>query len=203
MALSDSNVQVSSGAGLNVLTQLDSTRGGHRQEIVIYGPDGNPIFRAEDSASADGQYGLPILAVRQDTPASSTGTDGDYTFAKSDSVGRLYTNQGFQAVAGGRTLLQASISLASTTLTTIVAAVASKEIRVCSLSVACAAAVTVQWQSDATAITGAMPFGANGGESKSVPPPSWILRTNAGEALKLQLGTTSIQVSGYLTYYTE
>lgn len=47
---------------------------------------------AEDAAAASGDTGTLALVVRQDTPAGSTSADGDYTTAKSDSVGRLWVN---------------------------------------------------------------------------------------------------------------
>lgn len=46
---------------------------------------------AEDSAHASGDVGLQMLAVRQDTLAASTDSDGDYSSFKVDSLGRLYT----------------------------------------------------------------------------------------------------------------
>ena len=46
---------------------------------------------AEDSAHSDGDVGLQILAVRQDTLSSSVDTDGDYGSLKLNSLGRLYT----------------------------------------------------------------------------------------------------------------
>lgn len=46
----------------------------------------------EDTGSAGGeQLGL-LGAVRQDTPATSTSTDGDYTYLKTDSVSALWVN---------------------------------------------------------------------------------------------------------------
>lgn len=52
------------------------------------------IIRAEDVASAGGHEGAVVMAVRQDTPTTDTGADGDYTFFKSDSVGRLHVTVG-------------------------------------------------------------------------------------------------------------
>jgi hypothetical protein len=46
---------------------------------------------AEDSAHSSGDLGAYMLAVRQDTLASSTSTDGDYASLKVDSLGRLWT----------------------------------------------------------------------------------------------------------------
>lgn len=48
------------------------------------------IIRAEDAASANGHSGIPAMAVRQDTPANLSGTDGDYEFLQV-SGGKLWT----------------------------------------------------------------------------------------------------------------
>jgi hypothetical protein len=47
--------------------------------------------KAEDAAHASGDVGSYVLAVRQDTLASSTSADGDYASLKVDSLGRLWT----------------------------------------------------------------------------------------------------------------
>jgi hypothetical protein len=49
------------------------------------------IAKAEDVASADGDVGVPFLAVRKATPANTSGTDGDYEFAQI-SAGRLWAS---------------------------------------------------------------------------------------------------------------
>lgn len=48
--------------------------------------------KAEDSASASGDIGSFVLAVRQDTLVSSVSTDGDYGAFKIDSVGALWVH---------------------------------------------------------------------------------------------------------------
>lgn len=48
--------------------------------------------KAEDSAHTSSDIGNYVLAVRQDTLASSTSADGDYASFKVDSVGSLYTH---------------------------------------------------------------------------------------------------------------
>lgn len=55
------------------------------------------IAKAEDVASADGDVGVPALAVRKATPANVSGTDGDYEFLQM-SAGRLWVD------ASGKTL---------------------------------------------------------------------------------------------------
>jgi hypothetical protein len=49
------------------------------------------IAKAEDVLSADGDVGVPALAVRKATPANTSGTDGDYEFLQM-SAGRLWTS---------------------------------------------------------------------------------------------------------------
>lgn len=49
------------------------------------------IGKAEDGASADGDVGVPSLAVRKATPANTSGTDGDYEPLQM-SAGRLWTS---------------------------------------------------------------------------------------------------------------
>jgi hypothetical protein len=48
----------------------------------------------EDAASVGGEQLSLSGTVRQDTPAGSTSLDGDYSYLKSDSVGRLWVNCG-------------------------------------------------------------------------------------------------------------
>lgn len=64
------------------------------------------IGRQEDSASADGQVLMPVGCVRQDTIASSTSTDGDYSHQKCNNVGRVYGSVTVDAAlpAGGNTI---------------------------------------------------------------------------------------------------
>lgn len=47
--------------------------------------------KAEDVASADGDVGIPALAVRKATPANTSGSDGDYEFLQM-SAGRLWVD---------------------------------------------------------------------------------------------------------------
>lgn len=50
-----------------------------------------PGTYTEDAASAGGETVHLVGVIRQDTLASSTSADGDYTTLKSDSLGRVYT----------------------------------------------------------------------------------------------------------------
>lgn len=94
----------------------------------------------------------------------------------------------------------AAISAASSGNNTIVAAVTGKKIRVLTYTVIATSAVTVQWRSSTagTNLTGAMPYGANGG---ATPPfcPVGHFETASGELLNMVLGG-AVQVSGHVTY---
>jgi hypothetical protein len=49
------------------------------------------IAKAEDVASADGDGGVPSMAIQKATPADTAGTDGDYSMLQM-SAGRLWTS---------------------------------------------------------------------------------------------------------------
>lgn len=50
------------------------------------------VVFAEDAAHSTGDKGVQVLAVRRDSAASSSGTDGDYGTLNVDSTGRLWCN---------------------------------------------------------------------------------------------------------------
>lgn len=52
----------------------------------------------EDAASVGGEDGILVLAVRRDTAASSSGTDGDYSTVNTDASGRVWVNASGAAV---------------------------------------------------------------------------------------------------------
>lgn len=59
--------------------------------------------KAEDSAHASGDRGIPILAVRTDTPASRAGSDGDYANLITDNTGRLVVRADYVAASDNTT----------------------------------------------------------------------------------------------------
>lgn len=126
------------------------------------GTQGNAEAKAEDSASANGDRGFPVMAVRQDTLSNSTSTDGDYGFLKLDSSGRLYTRADYVAAADNTTdsisaaidssyMMDDHTRIAPTFYTgtitagtgTMVAAVASKRARVIAANITTSASATV------------------------------------------------------------
>ncbi len=52
------------------------------------------LIRLEDAAHTSGDPGMPIFAVRSDTAASTSTTDGDYSCLITDSTGKLHVNVG-------------------------------------------------------------------------------------------------------------
>ena len=69
-------------------------------------------FKAEDSPSASGDKGLPLLAMRQLADTTSTDADGDYTLLKIDEEGRLKVSTkpaSYPDITGDITAVQATI----------------------------------------------------------------------------------------------
>lgn len=96
--------------------------------------------------------------------------------------------------------MRAVIDHASSGDNTVVAAVAGYRIRVTSLFLVAAGAVTVRFESAAggTALTGVMTVAANGILVLPYNPDGWF-QTVAGELLNLELGG-AVSVDGALTY---
>lgn len=65
---------------------------GSSLNVNITGGSSSATEFAEDSASTTGDLGVQALAVRQDTLAASTDTDGDYTPLKTNAAGALYVS---------------------------------------------------------------------------------------------------------------
>lgn len=59
---------------------------------LIPGTAATELGKAEDAAHASGHTGLAVLAVRRDTPAVGSDTDGDYSTLNVNASGRLYTS---------------------------------------------------------------------------------------------------------------
>ena len=101
-AFAADNVTVKDATGATVTTASKDVSGVQfRKDICVTLADTaidcftelNASLRAEDTASADADSGLPIFAVRKATPANTSGTDGDYE-ALQISAGRLWTDAG-------------------------------------------------------------------------------------------------------------
>lgn len=89
------NVAIKGATGNQLVVNADGSINANVDVSVVTGSD-----KAEDAASASGDIGTYVLAVRQDTLASSTSADGDYASFKVNAAGALYvTNTGTQTVS--------------------------------------------------------------------------------------------------------
>lgn len=61
---------------------------------VASGTGASDLGKAEDSVHASGDIGVMALGVRQDTPAATAGTSGDYQPSISDANGNTWTSLG-------------------------------------------------------------------------------------------------------------
>jgi hypothetical protein len=181
---------------------------------VVPGTGATSLGKAEDAAHATGDTGVMLLAVRQDTPAALATTDGDYIPLTTDSTGNVYVNvrsmpaaarttdaigvaHQTDAIMNGLTALTPkfkSITVtASSTDSSVVAAVASKKIRVLSLAHHCGStATTATYESDGGSDTRLhkIPAGANGGQVLAFSPAGHF-ETLSGEALIVTTGAGS------------
>lgn len=80
------NVAIAQG-GNEMVVNADGSINVNADISVVNGHE-----KAEDAAHASGDIGSYVLAVRQDTLASSTSTDGDYASLKVSAAGALYVN---------------------------------------------------------------------------------------------------------------
>lgn len=164
------NVAITAGAGTSIAT--DDIAGVQWQRVKIgHGQDGSAV----DASSADP---LPVTA-----PAATRST---HSIAAGIQTDALMSG----AVALTPKFFSASIS-ASTTDSELVAAVTSKQIRVVSLVVQCAAtATTITFESSTTTRIHKIPAGANGGQSLGFNPLGWF-QSAVGASLTVTTGTGS------------
>jgi hypothetical protein len=172
---------------------------------------------AEDAASANADKGVMVLAKRLDTPANSSGTDGDYEPLQV-SAGRVWASAKIDtAIPAGTNLIgnvghgktcKVKTGSASATFT-IVAAVTSKKIKVYALSLMTSSttAVTVTFKDGAsgTAI-GTYPLQAISGTvqgiAESVDIPSSLFETSSGTLLEMSF-SAAVSVTYNLRYWDD
>jgi hypothetical protein len=105
----------------------------------------------------------------------------------------------------GQTVLFASVDAAANGDNTIVAADATKKIKVLSYTLVADGAVTARWKSGAGSnLSGAMSLAANGGVASPVATPGGghLLETAVNQALVLNLGSAT-GVRGHVSYFLE
>ena len=130
-----------------------------------------------------------------------------------DGLGNLVKLQGIAAdgslkvsanLKQSNTILFQPVSSSASGDNSVVALVASKKIKVLSVLLVSAGAVSVKWRSNTTDLSGAMPLVANSGFSlaASSPGQGHYFETAVGEALNINLNS-AVAVSGHISYYTE
>jgi len=150
---------------------------------------------ADDSANTSTK--LAVLPARSNA-ASPAWTEGRQVPLSEELNGGLRVNPMF-----GKTFKTAAISVAATGDNTIVAAVASKRIKVYAINLAAVGTVSAKWKDGAaTDLSGAQDLQAREGYTISVAPPSFVLATTAGNALILNL-SPAIGVRGWVTYWDD
>ncbi len=140
-----------------------------------------------------------ILNGGQEVPADLQ-TALDDLIAAAQSTTTINVGLDTAAIMNGATALTPKFAVISTSASSdLVALVSAKKIRVLSFFIVVTSAVTVKLQTGgATDLTGAMPFGANGGISLPYNPTGWF-ETTSGAKLNMVLGS-GVAVAGGLTY---
>lgn len=81
-------------AGTNAIGKLAANSGVDIGDVdvtsVTPGTTASALGKAEDAAHTTGDVGVAVLAVRRDSAAVGSGTDGDYSTLNVDANGRLY-----------------------------------------------------------------------------------------------------------------
>lgn len=120
-------------AGTNAIGKLAANSGVDIGDVdvtsVIPGSGATNLGKAEDASHSSGDVGVMALAVRRDSAAASSGTDGDYEPLSTDNTGQLRVNVGTSALPSGAATA-ARQDTGNTSLATIAGAVSGTEVQV-------------------------------------------------------------------------
>ena len=147
-------------------------------------------------ATDDIGSGVQVQRVKPVWGADGTGTDAQV--AQPLPVQATIESSQMSNVGTIVTPKFASISDSASGQTAIVAADATRKIRVTAYVLVADAAVTAKFQNGSTDVTGPMSLAANGGVVAPFNPAGWF-ETAANTALNLNLGA-AVGVRGHLTY---
>jgi hypothetical protein len=226
------NVQLSAAVGSGAIAATDEvTYSGDTAAIQVVrfvhvsGSEGaktvSEIVKAEDAAHTSGDFGFPLLGVRQDTAASLAGTDGDYTMPIFDSTGRMHVNVGNTVTVGSHAVTNAgtfAVQVDGTALTRLTDIKTNTDSGAVVGNGAAATAQRVTLANDSTgviatvsavtSITNALPAGTNNiGDVDVLTVPSDPFGANADAAsatgsisAKLRfIASTGIPITGTVT----
>jgi len=155
---------------------------------------------AEDAAAVSGDTGDTILGVRNDTLATGTSTDGDYSFIATDKRGRVMSGHAPRELKGK----QFTTITSSTSETTIVTAVASTFLDLYKLVIAnTSASATEVSIRDATGGSVIESFYVPAGDTRgfTIDQDSADPQTTVNNNWTAQCGTSvaSIKISAFFT----
>jgi len=160
------------------------------------------LGKAEDAAHTSGDVGVLALAVRADAAVASVNAAGDYSPLLTDSTGRLHASaianaDGIGVGGAVAAVKRAAASVSVGTDQAIVAAVASKKIRVVGLVATSSAAATFTLKSKpaggGSAISAAFSLVAGVPLVLSPCAFGWA-ETVSGEGLSADVATTAVAV---------
>lgn len=160
--------------------------------LTVDAPVGTPVFvRLSDGTSAIATLPVSLASL----PALVAGTAMIGQVAATQQTGQIYS--GTTAL----TVKYAVINTAASGVSTVVAGVATKKIRVLSYRFQADADVSVKFRDNTAAVdlTGAMATGAKGGGGGAAFSPVGHFETAAGNALSINL-SAAVQVSGHVAY---
>jgi hypothetical protein len=98
-------------AGTNAIGKLAANSGVDIGDVdvtsVTPGTTASSLGKAEDAAHSSGDVGVLAMAVRRDTAAVGSDTDGDYSTLNVDANGRLHVNVGNTVTVGSHAVTNA------------------------------------------------------------------------------------------------
>jgi hypothetical protein len=155
---------------------------------------------ATDTNSGNKSAGTQRVVIATDQPqlTNALKVDGS-AVTQPVSIAATVTTQ---SSSSGKTPAFASVSVSASGATQIVAADATRKIKVVSYVLVADAAVTAKWQSASTDLTGAMSLAANGGVSAIGSFDAHLMETSVNQALNLNLGG-AVGVRGHISYFLE
>jgi hypothetical protein len=212
------NISVKNSAGVDTVVKTTDNAGVHTphhnvDNVVAVSDNGGSLTIdgtvALDAAALAALETITVASVTAPIPAG-TNNIGDVdvaslpaTPAGTNLIGSISAKVATDAIMDGVTPLTpkfAALAAAGSGDNTLVAAVASKKIRVHAIFMVAAAAVTARFESGAggTALTGQMALAANGGFVLPFNPAGWF-ETASNTLLNLEL-SGAISVAGSLVY---
>ena len=161
-------------------------------------------------ATEDGELKVQIAAGAAAIGSLAAGTEEIGSvglLAGTEEIGKLAAGSALigkvECVPGSRTVLQAAITFAAAQNNCIISPVTGKKIKIVNIMFTVFGEVNLTLRSGTTALSGILDFGATDEPRGMVHHfGDFPLETASGEGFCI-LASTAVQVSGYVTYFTE